>query len=123
MIKGVNMKKKFSVFDFIISIVFTFAFSFFLLPQSMNFFITKQDKISKEIKEQMLLAGKSYLENNKDKRNVSLSELFNSGYLMKDNVIPNKECFPSISTVSIRNGTYYLNLQCVDDNSKLTLLE
>jgi hypothetical protein len=89
----------------------------------MNFFITKQDKISKEIKEQMLLAGKSYLENNKDKRNVSLSELFNSGYLMKDNVIPNKECFPSISTVSIRNGTYYLNLQCVDDNSKLTLLE
>jgi hypothetical protein len=123
MIKGVNMKRKFSIIDFAISISFAFLLSFYLLPQGIDFFMAKQDKLPESLKEQMLLAGKTYLEKNIDKEKVTLSELFDDGYLIKEDVTLDKDCFPSISTISKKNGIYHLNLQCVEDNSKLTLLE
>lgn len=116
------MKRKFNIVDCAIAIIFALFLSFYIIPKGISYFLNKSDHISDGIKQQILLAGKTYLDNNKDKSKVSVEDLYNAGYLLKNDTYY-MDCFPSISTVNKDNSRYYLNLRCVNDDSTLTLLQ
>ncbi len=116
------MKRKFSLFDLIISIAFCICISFFILPAGVEFFLNNDKEVPYDIKEDILHAGKSYLDNN-NLDIVSLNELYESGYLIKDHTIDDLNCFNNLTTVRKEENKYYLNLECSIESSTLSLLE
>lgn len=119
-------KKKFSTVDFAIAITVALFLSVYFLPHGVNYFMTIKYKIPFNTKQEILLAGKTYLNNNVHRESVTLTELFETGYLIDYSDFYNKNCFLLTSTVnriSLTNNSYSLNLECLDDKSTLTLLE
>lgn len=117
------MKRKFNIFDLFISIVFCLFLSFFILPFGIKYFLSDNQQIPNDIKEEILHAGKKYLDNNNDINIVSLNELYKSGYLIKNRQIDDLNCFNNITTVRKENNVYYLNIECSIESTTLSLLE
>ncbi len=115
-------RRKFNYIDLFISILFSLFLSFYILPFGVNYAIKTREKISYYTKQNILIAGKKYLNNNNTNK-VTINELIKSGYLENDKELDTEKCFTLISTVNKVNNKYYLNLNCINDESILVLAE
>lgn len=116
------MKKKFDIKDLLISVFFCLFLCLYLLPLATEHFLYTNYKVSHESKQEILLAGKLYLQNNPNKEFVYVYDLLNTGYLLKENYNYEDNCFPLISTIKKDSTGYHLYLKCIHYNGKLTLL-
>lgn len=115
-------KRKFNFLDLFISILFSLFLSFYVLPFGVNYAINTREKIPYYTKQNILIAGKKYINNNNTNK-VTIDELLKSGYLSENKELDTKNCFTLISTVNKINNKYYLNLNCINDESILVLAE
>ena len=116
------MKRKFSLFDLIVALIFSFLLCFFVLPTGLKYFLTKDTSIPRKIKMEILSAGKKYIDNN-SVNYVSLNELYSSGYLIKKDEISELNCFDAITVIQKTNNKYSLRLECEEERTTLSLLE
>jgi hypothetical protein len=96
-----------------------------LLPYSVKYIITPKDKISFYIKESIALAGKSYFNQEQDRKVVYLDELIRKGYLSSKEYLIDNKCSLTLSTVSKvtinQTNKYVVELYCGSYFSDLTL--
>jgi hypothetical protein len=115
-------KTNFTYKDFIISCIFALFLSIVILPLGVDYALSTKDKISEYTKQQLMDAGKKYLDNNKEKK-VSIKELIKSGYIENLEKLNLDTCFESISTITKVENTYYLNLSCINDETTFVFSE
>jgi hypothetical protein len=120
--KTKRQKRNFTYPDCALSCIFALFLSLVILPLGVDYVLSTKDKVSDYTKQCLVEAGKKYLDNNNENK-VTIKELIKSGYIENFENLNIDNCFETISTVTKIESTYYLNLNCINDESTFVFFE